>query len=855
MIELCATVNKSILSISTVPKIASGSKNYISVKFQFDEEWDGMECVMACYHDIKSPFYIALSDASAHIPHEVLKSSGAIYIGVFGMSGQTTITSTVYRVVIQQGAITDNIHPSDPAPDIWEQLINQYQEMKVLCEETIHVAKEAEKNTLSYSESAKQSMQAASEASKNAENSANKAINAYDLANGEVKKATESANESALSAQVAATNAKSASESAKQAEASMSGVQESVNTANEAAVRAQDAAKSVRQDSLSASDSATAAEQARRGAETAETAARQSAAQAQKSQEIAAQAATNAGKSAQQAAGAQTAAQNSARSAGEQANAAATSAQQAQESQTAAAESATSAQESAAEATKQASASEASAVRAETAATEVEQSAQQIAGAIDRLAIHDTAAGNPTVIRDGADWQMEGLRVYGQSEQVATTGAQMFDASTRIVGGVIDNGVQASNSRYACSDYIPIPDGTTHLYQSGGALNQRGFYGVDKAYLSKPTTNNVIDVPEGAKYIRITSDIDKQDMGNIMPCVGNTAKPFEPYTGGKPAPSPEYPQEIVSREVAGIVVTGSNLLPPDDYIETATNKYFCKNTGLLLRAGVKYVFSCDGGRTNLYSYDWKSKTNVLKAYNTNQLEFAPAESGLYYFGIFNEAGITQYTNFRLNIDMKMPYEPYRAQTVKLSAPVTLRGVPVKTGGTVTIGGKQYVADLITERDGVVGIERNVIETSLTVADMNNAETHPGWKGTGITSKVKNPQANTISNVFGEHSISFNFSADIIFLAKRDMQQSEWKEKYPDLAFDIWITLAEPSFEPLPEADQQAIRALRAYHGNTVVTAGAHTEVDYIADPKLYIDGVVSTINEVKSKIIELESRM
>ena len=34
---------------------------------------------------------------------------------------------------------------------------------------------------------------------------------------------------------------------------------------------------------------------------------------------------------------------------------------------------------------------------------------------------------------------------------------------------------------------------------------------------------------------------------------GSTALPWEPYTGGKPSPSPEYPQEIVSAGESGTI--------------------------------------------------------------------------------------------------------------------------------------------------------------------------------------------------------------------------------------------------------------------------------------------------------------
>ena len=786
VIEISAEVRERELRLTSIPMMPSGSRNHLRIRITFDAEWEGTTKTLVAYRDLSHPYHVPLGlDGMALIPHEVLAEQGVVYLGVFGVAGDQRITSTIVRYGVNEGAVTDGLQPSDPTPEMWDQLISAVNEVRQAAESAMRDAQTA-------AQGAQQSEQAAAGSATQADGAATRAETAADTATT-----------SAQDAETAKTDAQKSATRAEQAAGNMS---TAVTQAQDAARAAQQSATQAQDHAKSAGDSAASAAQAQQGATDAETAA-----------------------------------QNSAQSAGEQANAAATSAQQAQQSQTAAAESATSAQESAAEATKQASASEASAVRAETAATEVEQSAQQIAGAIDRLAIHDTAAGNPTVIRDGADWQMEGLRVYGQSEQVTTTGAQMFDASTRIVGGIIDNGVQASNSRYACSDYIPIPDGTSHLYQFGGAMNQRGFYDADKAYLSKPTATNVVDVPEGAKYIRITSGVDKQAMADIMLCTGNTSKPYEPYTGGKPAPSPEYPQDVMSKTVDQIVVTGSNLLPLDDYIETATNKYFCKNTGLLLRAGVKYVFSCDGGPTNLYVNNKTTGETVVKAYNKSEAPYTPSEDGLYYFMVYHENGVSGFNNFRLNVGLKMPYEPYHAQIVKLSIPVTLRGVPVTTGGTVTIDGKQYISDVIIDKNGVIGVKRRTMTTKLAVAAMNASERLPGWQKTGLVDKMLNPVQYIFCSHLHRNQVSINYVGDVVFLERTEMTQTEWKTNHPDLVMDFVFPIKEPVFEPLPEPDQRAIRALRTYHGNTVVTTGAHTEVDYIADPKLYIDGKVTSL--------------
>lgn len=797
IIEITAEVRGRELRLTSIPMMPSGSRNHVQIRVTLDAEWEGTTKTLVAYRDLSHPYHVPLGmDGTALIPHEVLAEQGVVYLGVFGIAGDQRITSTIVRYGVNEGAITDGLTPSDPTPEMWEQLIAAVNEVR-------QVAESAMRDAQTAAQGAHRSEQAAAKSATRAEGAATRSETAADVATTSARDAETAKTDAQTAQRAAAQSAADAKTAATRAEQAAGELSTAVAQVQDAAQAAQQSATQAQESAKSAGDSAASAVQAQQGATDAETAARQSATQAQKSQETATQAATNAGKSAQQADTAKTAAQNSAQSAGEQANAAATSAQQAQQSQTAAAGSATSAHESAAEATEQAGAAEASAVRAETAATEVEQSAQQIAGAIDRLVIHETAAGNPVVIRDSADWQMEGLRVYGQSEQVTTTGAQMFDSSTRIVGGIINNGVQASNSRYACSDYIPIPDGTTHLYQSGGALNQRGFYGVDKAYLSKPTTNNVIDVPEGAKYIRITSNIDNQDMGNIMLCAGNTAKPFEPYTGGKPAPSPEYPQEIVSREVAAIVATGKNLVDAETLDISHYTRVSLQNRiipGVYTFSGNastnaesdSLLISCldaDGklvASVYLQIGEKKSATVTIKG-EVAQLQIYAARNNAAAIG--KEAKISE---FQIEIgSVATKYESYHAQTVKLSAPVTLRGVPVKTGGTVTIGGKQYVADRITEREGVVGVKR-------------------------CTAMIGQYAGEPVDEPYISTTGALTTGASVVH------------------------TIPE-EFTPLPEQDQQAIRALRTYHGNTVVTTGAHTEVDYVADPKLYIDGKVTSL--------------
>lgn len=91
--------------------------------------------------------------------------------------------------------------------------------------------------------------------------------------------------------------------------------------------------------------------------------------------------------------------------------------------------------------------------------------------------------------------------------------------------------------------------------------------------------------------------------------IGDSAKPYEPYTGGKPSPSPNYPQKIKTTEIKSIKISGENLL--NGVRNTFVPLFLKKGTKLTLIAeepsphGVNIVLKdVDGG--NL----WLSLTNT-----------------------------------------------------------------------------------------------------------------------------------------------------------------------------------------------------------------------------------------------------
>ena len=174
-------------------------------------------------------------------------------------------------------------------------------------------------------------------------------------------------------------------------------------------------------------------------------------------------------------------------------------------------------------------------------------------------AIIETAKGNPAVCEDSVEWPLQGMRVYGKSMQVTTTGAQLFDISTA-TPGVDAYGLAFSfDGEYFCADgVVSITDGGSLASREFRIIKVPAAYaeGTKVAAFDVTTSNcniSEIKLPLG----------DTTDLAIVLVCSFNanntethirfkimvsadTPTEWEPYTGGKPSPSPEYPQEIHS---------------------------------------------------------------------------------------------------------------------------------------------------------------------------------------------------------------------------------------------------------------------------------------------------------------------
>lgn len=177
------------------------------------------------------------------------------------------------------------------------------------------------------------------------------------------------------------------------------------------------------------------------------------------------------------------------------------------------------------------------------------------------------------VLPNSLDAPLEGLELGGKTEQVQTTGAQLFEASR--YEGVTKNGVTVT-----VKDGVITATGTPNINAwiqvfVSRENYQKLFKPENKIYLktNKSKDCNYDFGIYGAFGSPIIGTIRESNSGRVLPAelprndtdfyffidvkigteLKGSIKPivyhdgdgtWEPYTGGKPSPSPEYPQEI-----------------------------------------------------------------------------------------------------------------------------------------------------------------------------------------------------------------------------------------------------------------------------------------------------------------------
>ena len=442
-----------------------------------------------------------------------------------------------------------------------------------------------------------------------------------------------------------------------------------------------------------------------------------------------------------------------------------------------------------------------------------------------------------THITDSDNGKIQDMIIYGRSSRFTTTGKNLLKYPY----------VEANKTSFG----IKFTDNKDGSITISGTSTETAYYNLYSNIDGKRLTlasgtykivskgrnkcdvcvNNGVDSAKNEGTFTITdghNDVPKglaldETIYPMIQLASSANESYEPYTGGKPSPNPDYPQEI-KRVVNPVVkVCGKNLLQP--------NLRYNDRVKINIKKGVKLTLICKNGV-------------VSKGGN---LKFEKANGGIAWFG-FDKGNVKQQImlyddvvafyylfnsepseSYALYIGDENTYEPYKEQSVQL--PYTLNAIPVASGGNVTIGGQQYIADRVVEKDGVFGIERNIREIHTNTKTMNNSEEYPGWnKVEGVSDTVyynENPTGDSRKLTFISNFTQTSFlqnnkgTNNILYHVKHIIgySQSELIAKAIDV--DMYIRLQDAIFEPLPGDIQAKLR--------TLVTNYPVTNISVISD--------------------------
>lgn len=490
---------------------------------------------------------------------------------------------------------------------------------------------------------------------------------------------------------------------------------------------------------------------------------------------------------------------------------------------------------------------------------------------------YSTAFGEtPLTLENSVKAPFADMHVYGRSEQFTTTGAQLLNPDELIPGHYDTAGEFDKNASYRISTpKISVPSGKTKLSVSNlaqGIFLLYGLFNSEGKLIHRRAgynTQAVITLTSDTASIGLSfyiTDNSKVTADMLQSCMVNFGdiKPWEPYTGGRPSPNPEYPQEIVS--VGGatgqipLVVRGKNLLKPS-FVPDVQGVY----AGWKIKDDNKnVVISIIDKKPNesLYSDLYigisrngiNSNDGVVWKLGTKGIVDRLITSNGNYFTIYNSKNVPLSDIFdRYNIQLEYgitptPYEPYREpQTLLLKTPNGLPGVPVKTGGNYTDkNGQQYICDEID-----MGRKKYVERIWTGIFDASEDEkwhvydnsTYLGFLVSGCLPETMNRRAGFCNCLIVDelpttkpNRMWIGVNEDSIYCTKNsfyddslpDKGLANWKARLAEHPMTVITYLDTPIERDLTQEEIAAYSKLTANDGTTLITVDNENIPTYVS---------------------------
>lgn len=405
--------------------------------------------------------------------------------------------------------------------------------------------------------------------------------------------------------------------------------------------------------------------------------------------------------------------------------------------------------------------------------------------------------------------------------------------------------------------------------------------GVSFGWLGKNTTNRVIIIvpdsfAERTDCVMYASVSDGKaynfTINHLMLNAGDTALPWEPYTGGKPSPSPDYPQEIQSAGddgSIGIEVHGKNIFGGRYYYANYANSILIINGNKKEEVKLPYapeyesfgvckVIKCKKGKTYVISVTNPNKNanigmaeyeNIENAFaytknvgfarmtnKTKQLYTAKSD-GILVCGIAGtwtdgKTTVHECTESELlqveEASEATSYEPYHnPQTLTLSTPNGLPGIMVTSGGNYTDeNGQQWICDEVDFERGVY--RQRIKHVNVVFKKGASSSTHSGYRHmAGDIQNMSREHTECLCNIATHSQNAANGTEGVRASGAYNALVLYYENLTNDnVPADVAYILSDQIETPLSEADIAAYRALTTYKGTTILESECYLKVKY-----------------------------
>lgn len=521
--------------------------------------------------------------------------------------------------------------------------------------------------------------------------------------------------------------------------------------------------------------------------------------------------------------------------------------------------------------------------KAETAATNCENIKSELTDYSSPLFIKPTAEGQSIIVEDSDAKPIQRLMVYGKSTQIQYNGYQLLKPSyfpeTASHDGVTwtNNGdgsftaegkptVSAVN---IYSEKIHLASGT-YIANSLGVTGLKNVVSVYKSDASVVyhSGNKSFTIDDTIDYIVFNIQATDAFSGTetkVYPMLesGSTEHSYEPYVGGVPSPSPDYPQSISDIKDVTITVARRNLLArlnsAGGASVTANEDGSFTIKGVSTKSFPQFILPAAYGEYTL-SIEQDNATghevylqNTVEDY-TNPITSVTGKVTKTCSGYLRVLMSVQSTaNFTIKLMLEKgsvvhPFQKYEAQTAVAAG--TFRGLPVSSGGNYTDStGQQWVCDTLTvNADGSGELIQRVWFASIGFKKWAYTST-PGYRylaslpkrAREATTWCLSPSASFSSTVGALSS-----AAEGIRISPNTNQAVGYYAIWTDdmITLPIEYILATPVITALSPEEVQSILSLNMYYPVTTVynNKGAEMGITYIADTKNYIDNKFSELS-------------